>query len=114
MRFKEVQLTHKRTPSDSKPAQSGGTRTEDDAFADDQPGGSDPSTTKVAKGKERATVDLITGKSAPEVKRRGKRKKKEKEVVEEEKNEDEEMQLDNYDGEEGEFAGLHRMDVDEG
>lgn len=113
VRFKEVQLTHRRTPSDPTPAQSGETRIEDGAIVDEQPGGSDPLTKKTVKGKERATVDLITGKSAPEVKRRGKRKKKQKEVTEEGKNEDEDMQLDGGGGE-GEFAGLHRMDVDEG
>lgn len=76
------------------------------------------------KGKEKASVDMITGKSTLEGKRSGRRKGTKNKGKEKEKDIEilssaEEQRLDNYEEviqldeqEESEFAGLHRMDED--
>ncbi|KZP24223.1 hypothetical protein FIBSPDRAFT_735970 [Athelia psychrophila] len=101
VRFKEVQLSAKSKdgPDDLSQIKSGAK----------------------GKGKKKASVDMITGKSAPQARRKGrqkgtKNKGKEKEIdllpePEDERIDDynEVMQLDDQDGG-GEFSGLHRMD----
>lgn len=118
VRFKEVQLSAK--SKDVEPVEAGA---DPGVFVLEQ-GPDDLSQIKSGakgKGKKKASVDMITGKSAPQARRKGrqkgtKNKGKEKEIdllpePEDERIDDynEVMQLDDQDGG-GEFSGLHRMD----
>lgn len=116
VRFKEVQLSAK-----SKNVEPAEAEADTGGFASEH-GPNDISPIKSgAKGKGKASVDMITGKSMPEAKRKGRRKgtknkgkEKEIDVFSEAEDEriddyDEVMQLDDQEGE-GEFSGLHRMD----